>query len=176
MRIVDRKILREARNTMILLTFLLFFRQYVILSKTLFGKEGGLTMVMKASFICLLLIVYMGCFYYTNKHLPIKSTRIFSYCYISMIVLMVFDLITLYTVNHLDSVPDLINLSVHAIYLISINVTVYLYFLYLRSLLENEILIPGVLRKIQSAPFIITSFLIAILPLGYVTGTYSNYV
>lgn len=175
MRIVDRKILREARNTMILLTFLLFFRQYVILSKTLFGKEGGIIMVMKASFICLLLIVYMGCFYYT-KHLPIKSTRIFSYCYISMIVLMVFDLITLYTVNHLASVPDLINLSVHATYLISINVTVYLYFLYLRSLLENEILIPGVLRKIQSAPFIITSFLIAILPLGYVTGTYSNYV
>ena len=132
-------------------------------------------MVMKASFICLLLIIYMGCFYYTNKHLPIRSTRIFSYCYISMIVLMVFDLITLYTVNHLDSVPELVNLTVHTIYLISINVTVYLYFLYLRSLLENELLIPGILRKIQSVPFIITSVLIAILPLGYVTGTYSNY-
>ena len=133
-------------------------------------------MVMKASFICLLLIVYMGCFYYTNKHLPIKSTKIFSYYYISLVVLMLFDLITLYTVNHLDSVPDMINLSVHAIYLISINVTVYLEFLYLRSLLENELFISGILRKIQSVPFIITSVLIAILPLGYVTGTYSNYV
>lgn len=132
-------------------------------------------MVMKASFICLLLIVYMGCFYYTNKHLPIKSTKIFSYYYISLVVLMLFDLITLYTVNHLDSVPDMINLSVHAIYLISINVTVYLEFLYLRSLLENELFISGILRKIQSVPFIITTVLIVILPLGYVTGTYSNY-
>lgn len=132
-------------------------------------------MIMKTSFVCLLLIGYMGVFYYANKHLPIKSTRIFSYYYVSAVILTAFDLITLYTVNHMDSVPALINEISHVIYLVSINATLFLNFLYLRSLLENQLKISAKIRGIQSAPFIITTVLIFLLPIGYVEGTYTNY-
>ena len=89
-------------------------------------------MVMKTSFVCLLLIVYMGTFYYANKHLPIKSTRIFSYYFVSATIVALLDFITLYTVNHMDTVPVFINTAAHVIYMLAINTTVFLYFLYLK--------------------------------------------
>lgn len=136
---------------------------------------GGIDMVMKTSLVCLLLVVYMGIFYFSNKHLPLKSTKFFSYYYASAVILTVFDLITLYTVNHLDSVSDIVNLTAHIIYLLAINSMVYLYFLYLRSLLDNNIKTSGRIRLLQAAPFAVTSILILILPIEYVEGVYTNY-
>lgn len=132
-------------------------------------------LVMKASLACLLLVIYMGIFYFSNKHLPLKATEIFSYYYASALILTAFDLITLYTVNNLDSVPVIINLIAHIIYLLSINTTLYMYFLYLRSLLENKLKIPGRVRKIQCVPFVVTSILVVVMPIEYVEGTYTNY-
>lgn len=132
-------------------------------------------MIMKTSLVCLLLIGYMGVFYFANKHLPIKSTRIFSYYYFSATILTVFDLITIYTVNQLDSVPAVLNMTAHIIFLLSINTTIFLNFLYLRSLLENQLKISKKIQGMQIAPFVITSILILVLPLGYVEGVYTNY-
>lgn len=132
-------------------------------------------MIMKTSLVCLLLIAYMGLFYYFNKHLPIKSTRIFSY-YCSAAILTVFDLITLYTVNHMDNIPSVINVGAHIIYLLAINTTIFLNFLYLRSLLENQLRISGIKWRLQSFPFWVTSFLVLILPLGYVKGADTTFL
>lgn len=134
-----------------------------------------MVMVMKTSLVCLLLVLYMGVFYFSKRHLPLKSTRIFSYHYASAVILTIFDLITLYTVNHIGRVPESINLVVHIIYLLAINTTVYLYFLYLRSLLEDKIKASRVLRVIQAAPFAVVSILILVLPIEYVQGIYTNY-
>ena len=132
-------------------------------------------MVMKTSLVCLLFVIYMGIFYFSNKHLPLKATRIFSYYYASAVIVTVFDLITLYTVNNLDSVSSMINYIAHIIYLLAINTTIFLYFLYLRSLLENQIRISGMLRIMQAAPFAVTSILVLALPITYVEGVYTNY-
>jgi len=132
-------------------------------------------LVMKASLICLLLVTYMGIFYFSNKHLPLKATKIFSYYYVSAVILTVFDLITLYTVNHMDRVPAQVNLIAHIIYLLAINTTLYLYFVYLRSLLENKLKFSAKIRIIQGIPFAITSFLVVILPIEYIEGKYTNY-
>lgn len=134
-----------------------------------------MVMVMKTSLVCLLLVIYMGIFYFSGRHLPLKSTRIFFYHYASALILTSFDLITLYTVNHMDRVPESMNLTAHIIYLLAINATIYLYFLYLRSLLEDKIKIPRRLRIIQAAPFAVISILILALPIEYVEGVYTNY-
>lgn len=75
----------------------------------------------------------------------------------------------------MDRVPDFLNLAAHLIYLLSINTILYLFFLYLRTLLENIIRISGVLRVIQVAPCTVTSVLVLVLPISYVEGTYKNY-
>ena len=132
-------------------------------------------MVLKTSIICLLLIGYMGFFYYRNIHLPIKTTRLFTCYYISATILNVFELITLYTVNHLEQVPASVNLAAHIISILAVNTTAYLYFLYVRSLLEKHLKLSEVIRGVQVAPFAIVSALIFVLPLDYIQGSYSNY-
>lgn len=123
----------------------------------------------------MLLIIYMGIFYYSNKHLPVRSTKIFSAYYISAVILNLFDLITLYTVNNMDIVPSAVNTGVHIIYLLAINTTVYLYFIYLRCLIETKLKISVPARVLHTAPYAVTSVLVLILPLDYIQGSYTNY-
>jgi diguanylate cyclase (GGDEF)-like protein len=132
-------------------------------------------MLLKTSFVCLLLLSYMGAFYFANKHLPIRATKIFTYYYLSAVTVTVFDLITLYTVNHMDTVPAAVNEIAHIIYMLAINLTVYLNFLYLRGLLEGQIPISRAKRLAQAVPSALTSILILVLPLDYRHGAYTNY-
>lgn len=132
-------------------------------------------MLMKTSFVCLLLILYMGIFYFSKKHLPIRATTVFKCYYFDSVIVIIFDLITLYTVNHMDTVPESVNYIAHVIYILSINVMVYLYFRYVRSLLENKLQISKTMKYIQVLPMIATSVLIVFLPLGYIHGAETNY-
>ncbi|MDE7427699.1 MAG: hypothetical protein K2N00_00245, partial [Lachnospiraceae bacterium] len=65
-------------------------------------------------------IIYMLWFYYRKPHIPIKSTRIFQLLTVAAFVNVLFDLITICTVNHRDRVPEAVNLLAHIIYLLSI--------------------------------------------------------
>lgn len=132
-------------------------------------------MIMKTSLVCLLFVLYIGIFYFPKKRIPLKSTRLFSYFYVSAVILSVLDLITLYTVNHTDYVPETVNLGAHIAYLLAIDTTVYLYFLYLRSLLESRMRMPGWLRSLQAAPYVLSVLLVVVLPITYEEGTYTNY-
>lgn len=132
-------------------------------------------MIWKTSLVCLLLVIYMGLFYFSNKHLPLRSTRIFRYYYVSAVILNLFDFITVYTVNHMELVTSGLNLLLHVIYLLSINITLLLYFLYIRSLLERKRKISGVVQYLHAVPFAVTSILILFLPLTYVEGEHTNY-
>lgn len=130
-------------------------------------------MLLKTSAVCLLLLCYMGLFYFSHKHLPVKSTKIFTYFYLSAVLVTVFDLITLYTVNR--CLPSAVNTLAHIIYLLAINLTIYLYFLYVRGLLERQIKISPHLRRIQAAPMLLTTLLILVLPIGYQSGSTTNF-
>ena len=129
----------------------------------------------KTSFVCLLLLIYMGVFYFSQKHLPARSSRLFNGYYFSALTVVLFDFITLCTVNRMDVVPPMINLIAHIIYMLAINVMLFFMFVYEQSLLGKHIKISKTLRILQTLPMIITSFLILILPLDYVEGKYTNY-
>lgn len=131
--------------------------------------------IMKTSLICLLLLLYMGVFYFSNRHLPIKSSKIFNGYYFVALIVIIFDLITLYTVNNLNIVADSLNLFVHAVYMLAINLMCYLNLQYELSLLEQQITITRRTHIIQVLPLLITSVLIVFLPLGYIEGKYTNY-
>lgn len=129
----------------------------------------------KTSFICLLLLLYMGFFYFSQKHLPVRSTKLFNCYYFSSLTVVLFDFITLCTVNRLDVVPPVINMNAHIIYMLAINVMLYFMFLYEQSLLGNYLKIDKKVQIFQTIPHMITSFLIIILPLDYIEGKYTNY-
>lgn len=129
----------------------------------------------KTSFICLLLLLYMGVFHFSQKHLPLKSTRLFNWYYFSALTVVLFDFITLCTVNMMDIVPLAINTLAHTIYLLAINVMLYFIFLYEQSLLGDYLKISKTLRALESVPFLLSSLCIMFLPLYYVEGTFTNY-
>ena len=131
--------------------------------------------IMKTSLVCLLLLLYMGVFYFSNRHLPIKSSKIFNGYYFIALIVIIFDLITLYTVNRPDTVAASLNLFVHTIYMLAINLMCYLNLQYELSLLEQKIDITRRTHIIQVLPLLITSVFIVFLPLGYIEGKYTNY-
>lgn len=132
-------------------------------------------MITKTSVACLILILYMGWYYFKNIHIPLKSTTLFISLYMTVTMNAVYDLITIYTVNHLEQVPESINYIAHVIYLLTIAVFIYLLFLYLRSYLETKIRLTGMQRFLQGVPFGISVLLIMVLPLEYIQGKVTNY-
>lgn len=132
-------------------------------------------MLIKTSAVCLLLLVYMMVFYYRKPHIPIKSTRLFQWLTGAAFGVALFDLITLYTVNHRDFVPDSLNLIAHIIYLMSLLGFIYLLFLYMRSYLEAGRKFHKTVKLIQSVPFIVSMIGIIVLPITYVQGKTTDY-
>lgn len=120
-------------------------------------------------------ILYMLWFYYRKPHIPIKSTRIFQLLTGVALINALFDLITIYTVNHRDRVPEGINLFAHIIYLLSILVYIFLLFLYLRSYLEVKLTFSKRIRVVYSLPFILSAIGILVLPITYVPGETTDY-
>lgn len=132
-------------------------------------------MLVKTSIVCLLMILYMIGFYYRKPHIPVKSTRIFQMLTVVALVNTLFDLITIYTVNHRDQIPEGLNLVAHIIYLLSILIFVFLLFLYLRSYLEGGRVFSRALRFWQTVPLALSSLGILILPITYVQGVTTDY-
>lgn len=132
-------------------------------------------MLVKTSIICLLIILYMTGFYYRKPHIPVRSTRIFQWLIVIALINASFDLITVYTVNHRDVVPEPLNLIAHIIYLMSILGFIYLLFLYMRSYLEAHMKFSKVVRVCQSLPFILSTIGVLILPITYVHGKITDY-
>lgn len=132
-------------------------------------------MLVKTSLVCLLLIIYMLVFYYHNPHIPIKSTRLFQLLTGVAFLVALFDLITIYTVNHRDLIPSGVNLVAHIIYLMSLLGFIYLLFLYMRSYLEADTKFNKTVKLLQALPFSMSAVGILILPITYEHGKTTDY-
>lgn len=131
--------------------------------------------LVKTPIACLLLMIYMIGFYYRKPHIPVKSTKIFQRLIAAALLSSSFDLVTICTVNHRDTVPDFVNLIAHIIYLMSILTYIYLLFLYMRSYLEINLSFSKSLRVLQRLPYIVSTVGIFLLPITYVHGNTTDY-
>ncbi len=104
-----------------------------------------------------------------------RSTKIFQVLTGAALLNALFDLITVYTVNHRELVKESINLTAHIIYLLTILGFVYLLFLYMRSYLETKRKFARAVRVCQSLPVIVSAVGILVLPITYVQGTETAY-
>ncbi len=132
-------------------------------------------MIIKTPVVCFLLVIYMIGFYYRKPHIPTKSTRIFQLLTGVAVFNTLFDLITIYTVNHRDRIPNYVNLTAHIIYLLSILGFIYVLFLYMRSFLEGKIAFGRNIRILHTLPFLLSVVGILILPITYVHGETTDY-
>lgn len=127
---------------------------------------------------CLFIILYIASMYWKEcKRFHVKKPfTVFDGMVILGVVSVTFDGLTAYTVNHLDTVNEVVNDIFHMIFLLSLDLFIFLLFLYMVSI---TIGFPeGKSRKfLLYSPFVVNVILVVmnIPELHYLQGETSNY-
>ena len=98
------------------------------------GGERMLRMEI-ALIIILGFIAYM---YYSAERKHTKLHRTFSVLLLVVIVHLVFDAVTIYTVNHLEQVPIAVNDAFHRVFVGTMAGVLYLFYRYIAAVVEEE--------------------------------------
>lgn len=82
---------------------------------------------------CLLIVLYIAAVYFWEKkeYKVKKKEPVFFWVLVVGMASILFDAVTAYTVNHLDSIPSLLNDLLHLCFLCSLDAIVFLMFLYI---------------------------------------------
>ena len=123
----------------------------------------------------ILIMAFVAYMYFTaeRKHSSLHKT--FSLLLIVVIVHLIFDAVTIYTVNHLDTVPKLWNDILHRCFVATMVFVLYLFYQYIAILVEEE---TGKARRLDlSAKIFWAAAEVAaiVLPIYYVKTPAGNY-
>ena len=107
---------------------------------------------------CMILVLYIAFIHFKEKseYHPEKKERLFEGMLGLGIISILFDGLTAYTVNHLETIPGSLNMILHLGFLLCLHVMVFMMFLYMLNITEG---IPEnrKIRRLVSLPFVIIS-------------------
>lgn len=122
----------------------------------------------KLQIACMLVIFFIGILYFGTKRVRTKSHIIFSASLWVTAFNILFDMITVYTVNHMDTVPAWINRISHIFFLASMNTVVFLCYIYSKTLVDGDEELTVRKRKLLSAvPLCAALIGLLVLPIRY---------
>lgn len=124
---------------------------------------------------CFLVIAFMAVMYFTAKREKTRLHRIFSAVLILSMIHLILDGVTIYTVNHLDSIPIWANTVIHRLFLGTMDVIFYLVYYYIVALAEDE---SGDCRRITGFGKLMLGIVlicVLFLPIHYVETDRGNY-
>ena len=130
----------------------------------------------KTQAACLILILFIAVMYVSAHNRKTRSSGWFSVLLVCTSLQLVFDMLSVYTVNHLDTVSPFLNRVVHIFYMSLMLSIFYLAYKYIETMIEEEL---G--RRIMrykfatTVPLIVTILGVIFLPLDYLEGKRSNY-
>ena len=122
-----------------------------------------------------LVVAFVAYIYFSTEKEPTPLHRTFSLLLIAVLANLALDGATVYTVNHLDAVPELLNSILHRLFLGTMVVVIYLFYQYIAILVEEETGQPRKLdlpARIFLAVAVLGTFL---LPLSYTVTPAGNY-
>lgn len=133
-------------------------------------------MMLKMPVACLLLLSYAFYYYKKNKRLRTHTTAMFEAMMYTVLVNLVADAVTEFTVNHRDLVPELFNYVWHIVFLLTIlNLCFFMYF-YLITYVERG---AGVSKQREKKwtvlVWIAVAIAILLLPIEYIDTQYGSY-
>jgi len=127
---------------------------------------------------CMVIVLLVLVLYFRERHQQknIKRMKCFERLLIFSLVYFALDIITVYTVNHLDKVPVVVNNVLHLLYLWTIDRCLLDVFLYVATMLEVPIFSKK-WKRLAFLPHYVGSLfmLLGIFEIQYVEGTISNY-
>ena len=129
----------------------------------------------KTQIACAIIIFFIGVLYFTSTGKKARSSKSFVALLVCSFAQLIFDVFSVYTVNHLETVSPILNRVIHIIFLGLLETLFYLAYRYLEIMIEEEI---G--KKIRKYSYTLTPLLVSIagtifLPLYYVESERSNY-
>ncbi len=136
-------------------------------------KAGGF--MYKTQIFCIIVLLFIGAFYWTNRKATDKVSKWFLILLGTSIIQLIFDVITVYTVNHLETVPPLINRWAHNCYLGLMLTVFYLAYKYLENVLVEETGNESCKMKGSFIPWVLTMMGVIFLPLVYIENPKTNY-
>lgn len=123
----------------------------------------------------ILVLAFIAYIYFGAERKHTLLHRIFSALLITLIVNLVFDAATVYTVNHLDTVPELLNEMLHRLFIGTMVLVVYLFYQYIAILVEEE---TGKARSLDLAArlfLIVAEIGVLVLNIEYIQTPNGNY-
>ena len=129
---------------------------------------------------CFLFLAMISIIYFSAKREKTKLHKLFSGIIVTLMVHIMFDGITVYTVNNLHTVPCLVNDTAHRIFLMTMLLTVYLLYRYVSELIHQETNRPfgkfeTCIKRIYDVIMIIAEILLLIAPMKYIETPKGNY-
>ena len=129
----------------------------------------------KTQVACAIFILYIGILYFRSNSKKTGSSKWFMALLFCSFFQLIFDVLSVYTVNHLETVSPTVNRIIHIVFLGLLQVMFYLAYRYLETIIEEEI--GKVVRKYRFTliPLLLTMTGNIFLPLRYVESARSNY-
>ena len=124
---------------------------------------------------CFIILAFVALIYFSARPKKTMLHKTFSALLVTMLVHLVFDGITVYTVNHLDTVPVLLNDIVHRIFIGSMVLIVYLFYKYISILVEEETGQKQPLSLFSVIFLAATELVVMIMPIHYKITPQGNY-
>lgn len=123
----------------------------------------------------ILIMAFVAYIYFSaeKKHSLLHQT--FSVLLIVVIVHLIFDAVTIYTVNHLDIVPRILNDVCHRIFVGTMAFVLYLFYQYIAILVEEETGKPRRLDLAARIFFFMEVIGVVVLPIHYTETPMGNY-
>lgn len=120
---------------------------------------------------CFIITVFIMLLYFSVKRIKTGSHKVYSALLFISFFYLIFDWITVYTVNHMDDVPSAFNHVMHRCFLISLVTCIYLIYHYVLLMIFGE----RPMHRASSVFWVVTVLASGILPLYYRVTDRGNY-
>lgn len=124
---------------------------------------------------CLAITLYLGAYYRKGKKLPTYSSKLFGALWSFGTINLICDVVTVYTVNHMEIVPGWLNDLAHRLFIFSLDICMYLICHYIISLIERHIRVGKHIKVIIGMPLIIAMIIVMGTKMEYKMGVTTNY-
>ena len=125
-----------------------------------------------ALIIILGFIAYM---YFSTERKHTKLHRTFSVLLLVVIVHLVFDAVTIYTVNHLEQVPIAVNDAFHRVFVGTMAGVLYLFYRYIAAVVEEETKKKMIFDWPAKIFLIVLEIIALVFPIVYIQTPNGNY-
>ena len=118
---------------------------------------------------------FIACVYFSAGRKSTPLHRTFSVLLVVVLIHLVLDGVTVYTVHHLDAVPRFLNDAVHRLFLGSMVLVIYLFYQYIAILVEEETGKPRRLDLVARIFLTVAELGNFLLPISYTVTPEGNY-